>query len=86
MTGLIHGLQGQALCWLTPAGIVAMLGFLHCWMALAYVVPWGHIVPTAGRERFRFNVGLNEVAPRGTGLAEVIVSDFGFAPLGEQHR
>lgn len=55
-------------------------------MALAYVVPWGHIVPTAGRERFRFNVGLNEVAPRGTGLAEVIVSDFSFAPLGEQHR
>lgn len=46
----------------------------------------GHLVPTAGRERFRFNVWLNNAAPLGTGVTEVIISDFSFIPLAERHR
>jgi hypothetical protein len=46
----------------------------------------GHLIPTAGRERFRFNVWLNKPAPLGTGLTEVIISDFSFIPLAERHR
>ena len=46
----------------------------------------GHLVPTAGRERFRFNVWLNKATPLGTGLTEVIISDFSFIPLAERYR
>lgn len=40
-----------------------------------------HYVPTEGRERFRFNLWLNDPAPLGTDPIEVIISDFRFSPV-----
>jgi hypothetical protein len=43
----------------------------------------GQIVPEPGRENFRFNLWLNQSAPAGTSLTEVVVTDFSYTPSGD---
>ena len=42
-----------------------------------------HIVPTPGRENFRFNLWLNQDTPANDQPVEVVINEFAFIPSGD---
>ena len=57
-----------------PASVIETFPYLHDPGVL-------HFVPSEGRERFRFNLWLNNGPPTGGQPIEVVITDFSYTPL-----